>query len=481
MKKEHSSHTRHQALTGTGAGVVVAALAAIASVGCMDGTQGGSDVAGPTENVAQVGQAMNVYGKWLRPKNGGKCMDDPGGSTADAIQYGTYTCGSSNNLKFDITDPGANGKHLIRNLTSNKCLWVTDSQNSRWVEQRACNSGDSKQLWYLNSKGNKEWELKNVSTGTCMDLKGGGMTNGTKIQAYACNNGWNQRFHIQTPATQDFRDDFNDQSPNTAPNINWSNWSDQLIWVNNEIQCYEANNNYRYVAPGSGRLTIKLKNVGTNYACANKSKTGQSHPSTKYFAGRVVTKNKREYTRGKWTARIRMWAYNGGYQAASGQAGMFPAFWLLEGRNNEWQAPGPNPDENVCWPKPGSGEIDIMEHYGSSGPNKYTGRQITQVSPFGCDNGEWSSTEVHGYTQLNDNTGDGIGEWHEYASEIVKNDLYITLDNVVIASQQIDGRFAEPMFAILNYAKITSDAMNGEWGMDVDWIKHETGTDGSLQ
>jgi len=29
------------------------------------------------------------------------------------------------------------------------------------------------------------------------------------------------------------------------------------------------------------------------------------------------------------------------------------------------------------------------------------------------------------------------------------------------------------MFAILNYAKITKDPMDGEWEMEVDWVKHE--------
>ena len=34
--------------------------------------------------------------------------------------------------------------------------------------------------------------------------------------------------------------------------------------------------------------------------------------------------------------------------------------------------------------------------------------------------------------------------------------------------------YPEPMFAILNYAKITDSAMTGEWVMEVDWVKHES-------
>jgi len=34
-------------------------------------------------------------------------------------------------------------------------------------------------------------------------------------------------------------------------------------------------------------------------------------------------------------------------------------------------------------------------------------------------------------------------------------------------------RYPEPMFAILNFAKITHSPMKGEWDVEVDWVKHE--------
>jgi len=33
--------------------------------------------------------------------------------------------------------------------------------------------------------------------------------------------------------------------------------------------------------------------------------------------------------------------------------------------------------------------------------------------------------------------------------------------------------YPEPMFAILNFAKITDSPMEGEWVMEVDWVRHE--------
>ena len=34
-------------------------------------------------------------------------------------------------------------------------------------------------------------------------------------------------------------------------------------------------------------------------------------------------------------------------------------------------------------------------------------------------------------------------------------------------------KYPEPMFAILNYAKITDSPMEGDWVMEVDWVRHE--------
>ena len=40
-------------------------------------------------------------------------------------------------------------------------------------------------------------------------------------------------------------------------------------------------------------------------------------------------------------------------------------------------------------------------------------------------------------------------------------------------SENLGNNYPEPMFAILNFAKITDNPMQGEWVMEVDWVKHE--------
>ena len=51
---------------------------------------------------------------------------------------------------------------------------------------------------------------------------------------------------------------------------------------------------------------------------------------------------------------------------------------------------------------------------------------------------------------------------------------YTALDGIEVYRNVGQGdKFPEPMFAILNYAKIDDSPMEGEWVMEVDWVKHE--------
>ena len=46
-------------------------------------------------------------------------------------------------------------------------------------------------------------------------------------------------------------------------------------------------------------------------------------------------------------------------------------------------------------------------------------------------------------------------------------------ENEVYRNVGLGNNYPEPMFAILNFAKITDNPMEGEWVMEVDWVKHE--------
>lgn len=236
--------------------------------------------------------------------------------------------------------------------------------------------------------------------------------------------------------------------------FNDRNWQDQMLWVNNEKQCYVPNNQHNTREVSNGTLKLRVIDLGTAVICSNMDKYGKQHPPTQYVAGRIASKNLKEFSRGKWTARLRV--------PNSGQAGMFPAWWLLGARNNE--PPIQQDNEDICWPLKGSGEIDIFEHHSDGGANHYTSRVIKSLGQ--CDQGDWKSM-MHVINA-------DLGEYHNYSVEWSGNDLVYRLDDKeVYRNKGMGDELSEALFAILNFAKINDAPMTENWTMEVDWVKHE--------
>lgn len=253
--------------------------------------------------------------------------------------------------------------------------------------------------------------------------------------------------HTASVWTVDFIDDFD--------RFNEDNWQDQILWVNNEDQCYVRDNLFNTREVSNGTLKLRVVDLGEKRPCDNIGKTGKKHPDTQYVAGRIASKNRKEFIKGKWTARLKV--------ENSGQPGMFPAWWLLGALNNE--PPVQEADETVCWPMTGSGEIDIFEHHSDGGPDHYASRAIKSLGY--CDGGDWQALMLVQKASLD--------EYHDYSVEWLGNDLVFRLDGEeVFRSVDQGDQFPEPMFAILNFAKINNSPMNADWVMEVDWVKHES-------
>lgn len=236
--------------------------------------------------------------------------------------------------------------------------------------------------------------------------------------------------------------------------FNKDNWQDQRIWVNNETHCYVPNNQYGTREVSNGTLKLKVVSIDEKLPCDNFDKHGKQHPDTRYVAGRIASKNKKEFIKGKWTAKLRL--------SSNGEKSMFPAWWILGAQNNE--PPVQEANENICWPLTGSGEIDIFEHHGDHQKNHFTAGAIKSLGK--CDKGDWWSLRKGFDVTLND--------YHEYSVEWEKSDLVYRVDGEEIYRNIGQGdKYPEKMFAILNFAKITDSPMKGEWVMEVDWVKHE--------
>lgn len=244
----------------------------------------------------------------------------------------------------------------------------------------------------------------------------------------------------------DFFDDFDSFDP--------KNWQDQLLWVNGEDQCYLPDGQYNTREVSEGLLKLRVVDLGHKVPCENHDKQGKKHPDTRYVSGRIASKNLQEFVQGRWTARLKV--------ENSGQPGMFPAWWLLGARNNE--PPVQEADENVCWPMTGSGEIDIFEHHSDGGPDHYAARAIKNLGY--CGGGDWQ-----GLMLVQEAT---LKEFHEYSVEWLGADIIFRLDGREIY-RLVDGgdEFPEPLFAVLNFAKINNSPMTADWVMEVDWVRHE--------
>ena len=244
----------------------------------------------------------------------------------------------------------------------------------------------------------------------------------------------------------DFFDDFKKFDTN--------NWQDQRIWVNDETHCYVPDNEFNTREVSDGTLKLRVVNIGKKRPCDNFDKQGKQHPDTEYVAGRIASKNRKEFIKGKWTARLRL--------NSNGEASMFPAWWLLGSQNNE--PPVQEADEYICWPTTGSGEIDIFEHHGDHQKDHFTTGAIKNLGE--CGKGDWWSLRKGFDSTLN--------EYHEYSVEWEGSDLIYRLDgDEIYRNEKLGDNYPEPMFAILNFAKITDSPMKGEWVMEVDWVKHE--------
>lgn len=247
--------------------------------------------------------------------------------------------------------------------------------------------------------------------------------------------------------TTEFFDDFDRFNPD--------NWQDQILWVNDEDQCYVRDGQLNTREVSNGTLKLRVIDLGEKRPCDNLNKAEEQHYDTQYVAGRITSKNRQEFARGKWTARLKV--------ENSGQAGMFPAWWLLGAFNNE--PPVEEEDETVCWPMPGSGEIDIFEHHSDGGPNHYAARAIKNLGH--CGGGDWQQLMLVMEANLD--------EYHEYSVEWQGADLVFRLDGEeVYRNRGMGDEISEPMFAVLNFAKINKSAMTQNWVMEVDWVKYES-------
>lgn len=208
--------------------------------------------------------------------------------------------------------------------------------------------------------------------------------------------------------------------------VNWDNWTAQIqANYNNEIQCYtdddsSALKNYD-VSDGTLKIIARKQNIDC---------PGQSGASRTWTSGRLNSKDKAEFLYGRLETRLRFLELRGG---------TWPAFWMLENRIAENPIKGDN--DNVNWPNPGAGEIDVWEWFSNSGDSYITnffnvhncGGEVRPAYPGGAPD---------------------VMVFNRYAIEWTAQDITFYMNDNVVAQHNLSEcpQYKEPMFALINVA-----------------------------
>ncbi|GAB3233577.1 hypothetical protein GCM10027447_30130 [Glycomyces halotolerans] len=141
-----------------------------------DGDGGGDDDGGDDGGGGGGGGGDTVL---LQSVSAGKCIDVPGGNTADGARVQLYACYEGQNQQFTQTSSGE-----LRVL--GKCLDARSGGNATLVEIRSCD-GSGGQRWTVGSDGTIR------SGNACLDVYSS--SNGAPVQVYSCWGGENQRWN----------------------------------------------------------------------------------------------------------------------------------------------------------------------------------------------------------------------------------------------------------------------------------------------
>ncbi|MFC7278698.1 ricin-type beta-trefoil lectin domain protein [Paractinoplanes rhizophilus] len=131
------------------------------------------------------GTSSGQQGVQLIGGQSGRCVDVPGGTTANGTQTQLYDCTGAASQRWTATS----GKQL--QVYGNKCLDASG---------RGTSNGTAAIIWDCNGQTNQQWNLNSngtitgVQSGLCLDATGAATANGTKLILWSCNGGANQQW-----------------------------------------------------------------------------------------------------------------------------------------------------------------------------------------------------------------------------------------------------------------------------------------------
>ncbi|WP_329395261.1 RICIN domain-containing protein [Streptomyces melanogenes] len=178
--------------------IIRGALAATAGLAALAGTVTAVHAADTTTNSA----AAEVATVQLRATHSGQCLTIDKGSLRNGANAVQTPCADGLDSQLFEMAPTGDGTLELRPKHSGKCLEVENSgtEGGSNVQQWWCNGG-GQMRWrpYLVDVVKDLYELRPAHTTAprCLDIKGGGATEGANAQLWYCNGSAAQQWQIK--------------------------------------------------------------------------------------------------------------------------------------------------------------------------------------------------------------------------------------------------------------------------------------------
>ena len=141
-----------------------------------------------TRGGISIDPLLNSFRPFKPKTDPSRCLDTSGGNTTNGTPLQCWDCNGSQGQLFTYHEP----TKLIIAGKSNRCLDSGSGTSGTQLLLQDCNPSSAGQQWVNNGPG----VFKRQGSNVCMDLAGGNTANGSKISAYTCGSGDNQKWSI---------------------------------------------------------------------------------------------------------------------------------------------------------------------------------------------------------------------------------------------------------------------------------------------
>lgn len=163
---------------------------AITTLGWSDGWPvAGSSTPPPATGVVSGGTYR------ITPRHSGKSLDIANCGTANGSNVQQWSWLNNTCQQFVMTDVGSGNWRITPSNATGASLDLTNCSGSNSANIQIWSwLNNNCQKWQLVDRGSGYYNIKNVSSGKCLDVSGASTSDGANVVQYTCGSGYNQQF-----------------------------------------------------------------------------------------------------------------------------------------------------------------------------------------------------------------------------------------------------------------------------------------------